>query len=75
MSKPKLPVSAQRITAYVVERFGGSTRTAAKALGVDHVTLWRAQRGYAANGPSATLCDALEEHSGKPSRYWRGRDA
>lgn len=69
----KMPLSALRITAYVKEKFDGSTRVAAKVLGCDHVTLWRAMQGFSVNGPSAVLCDKLEEHSGKPVAYWRGR--
>ncbi len=66
-------VAASRITAYVSETFH-STRNAAEVLGVDHTVLWRAMQGHTVRGPSAALCEALEAHSKKPMRYWRGRD-
>lgn len=70
-----LPKYAERIDRYVQEQFEGKVREAARVIGVDHTTLWRAMKGYAVRGPGAELCEALEKHSGTPMRYWRGGDA
>jgi hypothetical protein len=70
-----LPKYAERISAYVTETFDGKVREGARVIGVDHVMLWRAMRGHTIHGPSASLCEALEKHSGKPMRYWRGGEA
>lgn len=70
----QMPVSAERISKFVKTKYDGSTRAAARALGVDHVRLWRAQRGFAVRGPGADLCMRLERVSGKPMRYWMGGD-
>lgn len=73
-AKPsRLPLSAQRITAYVTAHFP-SRRAAADALGVNHVTLWKAMQGHTVRGPSAELCEALEAHTGTAMRFWRGSD-
>lgn len=70
-----LPQYAERIDRYVHETFDGKVREAARVIGVDHVTLWRAMKGHAVRGPGAELCEALEKHSGKPMLYWRGGGA
>lgn len=70
--KRKLPLSAQRISAYVTEQFG-TTRAAAEKLKIAHNTIWRAMNGHNARGPSSDLAIALAEHSGKPTDYWLGR--
>lgn len=70
-----LPKYAERIDRYVQEQFEGKVREAARVIGVDHVMLWRAMKGYAVRGPGAELCEALERHSGKPMIYWRGGGA
>lgn len=70
-----LPKYAERITSYVETQFEGKVREAARVIGVDHVTLWRAMHGHAVRGPGADLCEALEKHSGRPMIYWRGRSA
>lgn len=73
MSRPKLPRSATRIEAYIDTAFGGNVREAARVLGVEHVMLWRAARGFTVRGPGVVLLEALAKHSGQSMSYWSGR--
>jgi hypothetical protein len=63
-----------RVRAWIGKHHDGNTRAAARALNVDHVTLWRAQAGHFTRPPYAVL-EALAEHTNIPLADWLGEPA
>jgi hypothetical protein len=69
---PRNRAIAARVSRYIAR--WGSARAAAKAIGVDHVQLWRVASGHFTRTPIATL-EALAAHSKRSLDYWTtGRD-
>ena len=61
--------TARRIAEWINDRHEGNVRAAARAAGVDHVTLWRAATGRFTVPPYAA-CVALAAHTGRPLEWW-----
>lgn len=64
----KNPV-AQRVAAYVNERYGGNLSRASRAIKCDYATLWATTRGVLSK-PNVALLIRLAEHSGKSLDWW-----
>jgi hypothetical protein len=60
---------ARRIARWINAQHDGNVRAAARAIGLDHVTLWRAATGRFTHTPIAAI-DALAKTTNTSLDWW-----